>query len=63
MGDDGNGEGEERSKKKPKKISHKPKAPASSFLLFFKDHQADIARSYPNYGVTELTKVAAKCWN
>ncbi len=43
-------------------MSHKPKAPASSFLHFFKHQQANIARTYPSYGVTELTKVAAKCW-
>lgn len=58
------GEGEDRaSRKKVKKITHKPKAPASSFLLFFKQQQANIAKTYPTYGVTELTKVAAKCWN
>lgn len=57
-------EGDEgRSKKRAKKLSHKPKAPASSFLLFFKEQQANIARGYPTYGVTELTKVAAKCWS
>jgi hypothetical protein len=44
-------------------VSHKPKAPASSFLLFFKEQQASISKAYPNYVVTEQTKVAAKCWN
>jgi hypothetical protein len=44
-------------------VSHKPKAPPSSFLLFFKDQQGNIAKAYPTYGVTELTKVAAKLWS
>lgn len=44
-------------------MSHKPKAPASSFLLFFKDQQAKFSEAYPNCGVTELTKIAAKLWN
>ncbi len=44
-------------------MSHKPKAPASSFLLFFKDQQNNISAAYPNFGVTDLTKVAAKLWN
>ena len=58
------GEGEDRaSRKKVKMLTHKPKAPASSFLLFFKQQQANISKTYPTYGVTELTKVAAKCWN
>lgn len=52
-----------KSKKKIKKVSHKPKAPASSFLLFFKDQQPNISSAYPHYGVTELTKVAAKLWS
>jgi hypothetical protein len=43
-------------------VSHKPKAPASSFLHFFKQQQPSISKLYPNYGVTDLTKVAAKCW-
>jgi len=34
-----------------KPISHKPKAPTSSFLLFFKEQQQIIAKNYPNYGV------------
>lgn len=50
-------------KRKAKKVSHKPKAPASSFLLFFKDVQNSLAQSYPTYGVTEHTKVAAKLWS
>ena len=49
-------------KKKGKKVSNKPKAPPSSFLIFFKQQQPNIAKSYPNYGVTELKKVAAQCW-
>jgi hypothetical protein len=28
--------GEDKTRKKGKPVSHKPKAPASSFLLFFK---------------------------
>jgi hypothetical protein len=43
-------------------VSHKPKAPASSFLHFFKQQQGSISKEFPKYGVTELTKVAAKCW-
>jgi hypothetical protein len=43
-------------------MSNKPKAPPSSFLIFFKQQQPNIAKSYPTYGVTELTKVAAQCW-
>jgi hypothetical protein len=32
-----------RARRKIKKVSHKPKAPASSFLLFFKDQQCKIS--------------------
>lgn len=46
-----------------KPVSNKPKAPPSSFLHFFKQQGKNIAQTYPSYGVTELTKVAAKCWN
>ena len=52
-----------KNRRKEKKVSHKPKAPPSSFLLFFKDQQGRIATAYPSYGVTELTKVAAKLWS
>lgn len=63
MGEEEEKESEEvRTKKKTKKVSHKPKAPASSFLLFFKDIQNNISQGYPSYGVTELMKVAAKLW-
>ena len=43
-------------------LSHKPKAPLSSFLLFFKDQKHIIEQTYPGHHISQLTTIAGRLW-
>jgi hypothetical protein len=45
-----------------KNESNKPKAPTSSFLMFFHDHKKKISEKYQETNISKLTKLASQCW-
>lgn len=43
-------------------VSHKPKAPTSSYLLFFHSKKQEISAKYGITSTSEITKAASEEW-
>ncbi|XP_003801318.1 high mobility group protein B4 [Otolemur garnettii] len=52
-----------KRKKRRKKDPQAPRRPPSSFLLFCKDHYAQLKRENPNWSVVQVAKASGKMWS
>ncbi|KAL4455744.1 hypothetical protein ABPG74_003154 [Tetrahymena malaccensis] len=40
-----------------------PKKPSTAYILYFKNRKEKFLQQYPNFGITEITKLIAKEWS